>query len=83
MTGYIAIVCGIFVFSVFTVFFSSYGAKYDLEQKRISNVLSNTQRDDYFDEELNKPLYERLVKPLIKALLKIIPKNANTNIKKT
>ena len=68
MTIYIAITCGMLVFSIITLSFSAYGMRYDLVRRRVDNVLTNIQKTDIMDEELSKPLSERIIKPFIKLI---------------
>lgn len=88
MTIYIAIACGLLVFSLITLSFSSYGMRYDLVRRRVDSVLTNTQKADIIDEELSKPLSERIIKPFIKSmsvrLEKFMPKpsEAKSNAKR-
>ena len=68
MTIYIAIACGMLVFSLMTLSLSAYGMRYDLVRRRVDNVLTNIQKTDIIDEELSKPLSERIIKPFIKSI---------------
>lgn len=68
MTIYIAITCGMLVFSIMTLSFSAYGMRYDLVRRRVDNVLTHIQKTDIMDEELSKPLSERIIKPFIKLI---------------
>lgn len=68
MIAYIAVLGGIFVFSVITLLFSWQGTSHDKIRKRVLNVVEKTQHTYFLDEELDKPLWERLFKPAIRAL---------------
>lgn len=50
MTIYIAIACGLLVFSLMTLCFSSYGMRYDLVRRRVDRVFTNTQKAIIVDE---------------------------------
>lgn len=76
MIGLIILSGGICVFCIIMLALNSYGARYDLVRKRVTDVLTTRKRINPIDEELDKPLSERFFKPLIKSISDKLNRNS-------
>lgn len=72
----ITIAFGCLIFCGVILMLGTYGIRHDLEQKRISSVVSGLQKTEYVDEELSKPLSERFFWPILRGALRMIPKSS-------
>ncbi len=70
MAGYSAILGGLFIFCLVVMIFGSIGFRKDHLRKRVSNVLSDNEKNTAgMDDDLDKSLYERLIEPFMKSVL--------------
>ena len=86
MVTYIAVLFGIFIFSIYYIVLYNEGIFMDLIKRRLASISGN-QKEIVLDEEFNKTLSERFIIPIFKSIVTFfssyIPDVGGTNKNKT